>query len=220
VFKTIGKAKAIIRQEKATFHSLTAHFSMIRLIDFENNFFIEHLKPYDEFSSPISPEDVMVASHTRTAERFINILTRSKKMRKTEAAVESNAMTLLELVGLADYRYEYAPSLPYGLQRKLEIARAMAAEPEIILLDEPAAGMNDRETSEMAKFILEIRDMGFTVVLIEHDMRLVMGICDRVYVLNFGSLIAEGCCEDVKTNPAVIEAYLGKEVQLNASTRS
>jgi branched-chain amino acid transport system ATP-binding protein len=165
-------------------------------------------------------ENVMVASHTRTAERFINILTRSKKMRKTEAAVESNAMTLLELVGLADYRYEYAPSLPYGLQRKLEIARAMAAEPEIILLDEPAAGMNDRETSEMAKFILEIRDMGFTVVLIEHDMRLVMGICDRVYVLNFGSLIAEGCCEDVKTNPAVIEAYLGKEVQLNASTRS
>ena len=128
--------------------------------------------------------------------------------------MRANAMELLEFLGLADKRDAKASDLPYGEQRKLEMARALATRPQLLLLDEPAAGMNPHETEELDDVITRIRDRGITIILVEHDMRLVMGISDRITVLNFGTKIAEGSRSEIQNNPAVIEAYLGEDVQL------
>ena len=156
-------------------------------------------------------DNVMVGAHSHLHSGIFSQILRTKKHREDEKAAYEKAMQVLELTGLTAYRYEYATSLPYGLQRRLEIARAIATEPEILLFDEPAAGMNEQETSDLMEFILKVRDMGYTILLIEHDMRLVMNICDRIHVLDHGALIAQGVPAEIRSNPDVIAAYLGKE---------
>ena len=153
-------------------------------------------------------DNVLIAKHCRAAS---NVFTATFRLnRKEEAAQRENVLELLETVGLADVKDELATSLPYGKQRRLEIARALAAEPELLLLDEPAAGMNPQETEELTAFIGGIRDrFHMTVFLIEHHMNLVMNISDRIYVLDFGKLIAQGDPAAIQNDKRVIDAYLG-----------
>ncbi len=154
-------------------------------------------------------ENVMVGMHTRTSSNLIDCVIRSPRHKKTEKEAEERALEVLKLTGLLDYKYQYATSLPYGLQRRLEIARAMATNPEVLLFDEPAAGMNEQETTDLMEFIKSLQGMGYSILLIEHDMSLVMNICERIYVLDHGNLIDHGLPEAIKSNPKVIEAYLG-----------
>ena len=153
-------------------------------------------------------DNVLIAKHCRTTSNVFSATFRLN--RKEEKEQREEVMKLLEIVGLADVKDELATSLPYGKQRRLEIARALAAEPQLLLLDEPAAGMNPQETDELTAFIGEIRDkFHLTVFLIEHHMDLVMDISDRIYVLDFGKLIAEGTPAEIQNNKRVIDAYLG-----------
>ena len=158
-------------------------------------------------------ENVMVGMHSRTKSNLVDSVLKTLSHKESEKEAEERALEVLELTGLADYRYDYATSLPYGLQRRLEIARAMATNPDILLFDEPAAGMNEQETSDLMQFIGELKGYGYTIILIEHDMRLVMNICERIYVLDHGNLIANGIPAEIKSNTRVIEAYLGKGVE-------
>lgn len=153
-------------------------------------------------------DNVLVGMHGRTSSGALGAVLRMCGCEERAAA--EKALRLLEMTGLSDFRYDLAVSLPYGHQRKVEIARAMAAEPKLLLLDEPAAGMNERETADLTDFIRQVRAMGYSMILIEHDVRLVMSLCDRIYVLDHGSLIAEGTPFDIQHNSAVIDAYLGK----------
>ena len=153
-------------------------------------------------------DNVLIAKHCRTHTNFLSAALRLN--RKEEAAQRAHVEELLKTVGLYDVKDELATSLPYGKQRRLEIARALATEPKLLLLDEPAAGMNPQETDELTAFIGEIRDkFKLTVFLIEHHMDLVMDISDRIYVLDFGKLIADGTPEEIQNNQRVIDAYLG-----------
>ena len=153
-------------------------------------------------------DNVLIAKHCRATSNVFSAAFRLN--RKEEAAQRENVLELLETVGLADVKDELATSLPYGKQRRLEIARALAAEPKLLLLDEPAAGMNPQETEELTAFISEIRDrFHLTVFLIEHHMNLVMNISERIYVLDFGKLIAQGDPAAIQNDKRVIDAYLG-----------
>ncbi|MFH8611158.1 ABC transporter ATP-binding protein [Streptomyces sp. NPDC018029] len=160
-------------------------------------------------------ENVLVGRHTRTKEGLWSALLRGPGFHKAEAASKARAMELLEFVGLAEKAEHLSRNLPYGEQRKLEIARALASEPGLLLLDEPTAGMNPQETRATEELVLAIRDMGIAVLVIEHDMRFIFNLCDRVAVLVQGEKLVEGSSETVQQDDRVIAAYLGEPFEEN-----
>jgi len=156
-------------------------------------------------------ENVIVGRHRSARSTLLETLLMLPRQRREEQAARTEALTLLERLALTHVKTAEAPELSYGDQRRVEIARALATEPEMLLLDEPTAGMNAAETHKIGELILKLRDEGLTVLVIEHDMELIGQVCDEVVALNFGQLIAQGTPAEIKANPAVIEAYLGEE---------
>ncbi|SHF59885.1 amino acid/amide ABC transporter ATP-binding protein 1, HAAT family [Jatrophihabitans endophyticus] len=163
------------------------------------------------FNEMTALENVVVGTDARHKTSVLGALVRMPRHFAEERSAVDRAMALLRFVGIADRAAEKARNLPYGYQRRLEIARALATEPKLLCLDEPAAGFNPAEKDELIELIKQVRDEGYTVLLIEHDMRLVMSVCDRIVVLEFGNKIADGSPEEVRNNPAVVAAYLGEE---------
>lgn len=165
------------------------------------------------FSSLTVAENVQCAAQLRTPTSLWETLTSASSFAQKEKTIRTKALELLELLNLAQFADQPASSLPYGNQRRLEIARALATEPSLLLLDEPAAGMNPAESAALHQLILEIRNrFHLAILLVEHDMKLVMNLCERIIVLNYGKVIAQGKPEEVRRNPEVVEAYLGSSV--------
>jgi branched-chain amino acid transport system ATP-binding protein len=195
VFALDGQTRRIngFKPEKMTEMGIARTFQNIRL-----------------FNALTVLDNVRIARHCRTKSNFFRCVLRTPFQKSEEQAIVDASMRWLDFVGLGHQALNDASSLAYGDQRRLEIARALATEPRLILLDEPAAGMNPRETRKLVDLIHAIQDAGVSVMLIEHDMKLVMSICKRLVVLDHGTLIAEGGPKDIRENPQVIEAYLGR----------
>ena len=158
-------------------------------------------------------ENVMIGCHCRMKAGILGAVLRGINTRREEEAVVQKSYAILKKIGLEKYVNEFAKNLPYGAQRRLEIARAMATDPFMLLLDEPAAGMNPQETHQLDELILKLREMeGISILLIEHDMKLVMSLSDRIFVMDYGKKIAQGTPLEIRKNPAVIKAYLGEEI--------
>jgi branched-chain amino acid transport system ATP-binding protein len=184
-----------LKPNKVTEHGLARTFQYIRL-----------------FSMMTVLENVMIGRHCRTTSFIAGALLRTRKTREEEKHIIETSHAILEKVGLSRYENDFAMNLPYGAQRRLEIARALATEPILLLLDEPAAGMNPQETIELVSLIQEIAADGQSILLIEHDMKLVMSLSDRIFVMDYGKKIAQGTPSEIRSNPAVIKAYLGEEI--------
>jgi len=162
-------------------------------------------------------ENVMIGRHCRMHAGVVGAVLRGRSTIREEQKAVEDSYAILEKIGLSEFVNEFAKNLPYGAQRRLEIARAMATEPFLLLLDEPAAGMNPNETQELDELIKKIRDEeNISILLIEHDMKLVMSLSDRIFVVDYGRKIAQGVPEEIRHNPVVIKAYLGEEIDAEA----
>ncbi len=167
------------------------------------------------FPSMTVLENVMIGCHPVTKTGVLGAILRGRSTKAEEKFIAEKSYLILKKIGLDMYVNELAINLPYGAQRRLEIARAMATDPFLLLLDEPAAGMNPQETQKLNELILKIRDEeNISILLIEHDMKLVMSLCERIYVVDYGKKIGEGSPEEIRHNPVVIKAYLGEEVEI------